>query len=148
METITCHKKTAWLADIGLALLVLLWLYTGISKIFEYHHFVFQMGLSPATIVSANKNLLGWLIPFVELALALMLLLSKSRKLGLGLSILLLMIFEIYIVSMLSNGHLPCACGGVVGKLSWKGHVVFNAFYLLIAIGVFFEEYPRVRKRE
>jgi len=140
--------ESPWYIDIGLALLILLWLYTGLSKIFRHDHFVFQMGLSPAKLVSMNKELLSWAIPATELILVVMLAFAKPRKLGLIFSVLLLIVFEIYIISMLYNGHLPCACGGVVGLLSWKGHVIFNAVYLLIATAVYFSEYPRVRKRE
>jgi len=149
MKSIAINKPgSPWYIDIGLALLILLWLYTGLSKIFRHEHFVFQMGLSPAKLVSANKEILSWSVPIIELLIVAMLSFAKPRKLGLVFSILLLIVFEIYIISMLYNGHLPCACGGVVGLLGWKEHVVFNAVYLLIAIAVYFSEYPRVRKRE
>jgi hypothetical protein len=25
---------------------------------------------------------------------------------------------------------LPCSCGGIIAKLSWKEHVVFNLFFI------------------
>jgi hypothetical protein len=28
--------------------------------------------------------------------------------------------------------HPPCSCGGVLVRLSWRQHVLFNMFFLLV----------------
>jgi hypothetical protein len=33
---------------------------------------------------------------------------------------------------ILSFAKLPCQCGGVISKMSWKEHVVFNAFFIVV----------------
>ena len=148
MKTVTLDKaRNSRIKDIGLALLILLWCYTGLSKIIQHQHFTFQMSLSPSNFVAANHEVLGWIVPISELLLVLMLISTSFRIWGLFGSMILLVIFEIYIVSMLFSQHLPCACGGVIGALSWKGHVVFNAVFVLIATLLSFFEYRRAVAR-
>ena len=133
----------------ALLLLIMLWLYTGMDKILENEKFVFQMGLSPLGLVAYNNQLLGWVVPVIELALACALAIEKTRRVGLFASIFLLFVFEFYIAAMLlSHSELPCACGGVVALMSWRGHLLFNLFFIACAAGHLYFEYPRVRKRE
>ncbi|WP_394353134.1 MauE/DoxX family redox-associated membrane protein [Mucilaginibacter humi] len=35
---------------------------------------------------------------------------------------------------------VPCSCGGVVRKMSWRLHLVFNVFFLLLSsLGIYTE---------
>lgn len=116
-------------------LLLMLWGYAAISKIAEYDKFVLQMQLAPVPLMKFLGPILGWLVPLSELALVGMLLTDRFRSLGLLLSFGLLMIFEIYIAAMLlSRLELPCTCGGLISKLQWKEHLVFNSVFILISI--------------
>jgi len=116
-------------------LLLMLWGYAAVSKISEYDKFVLQMQLAPIPLMKFFGPTLGWLIPAIELALVCMLLTDRFRKLGLWLSFMLLLVFEIYIAAMLLSGlELPCTCGGLISKLQWNEHLVFNAVFMLISI--------------
>jgi len=123
------------LLNIGIALLILLYSYTAISKFLDQYRFVFQMKLSPFSLVKNFAPLWGWFIPVTEIGIVLGLCFEKSQKKALIISLGLLSIFEIYIVGMLMTGlKLPCACGGVIAFMSWKVHVLFNAIFITINI--------------
>ena len=61
---------------------------------------------------------------------------NTTRLIGLYLSVTLLTLFSGYVLIVLLGafGRIPCACGGVIELLGWKGHLVFNLFFLLINI--------------
>lgn len=119
--------------ELTVFLLVLLFAYACTSKFLDYERFVFQMKLSPFPPVRIGASFLGWFVPTVELTIVLLLLFPKAKLKGLYASLVLLSFFELYIFGMLLSGtHLPCTCGGVISKLSWKGHLFFNAFFIVI----------------
>jgi len=35
---------------------------------------------------------------------------------------------------LLSGQHLPCTCGGIISKMSWKQHLGFNALFILVGL--------------
>lgn len=119
---------------ITLISLMLLFSYTAISKLLEQDTFIFQMKLSPLTLMKTLAPMLAWLLPFTELTVVCLLFSERYRRVGLWYSIVLFSIFEIYIAGMLiSKQHLPCTCGGIISMLSWKGHLVFNAAFIVSA---------------
>jgi len=131
MKTLKLHPL---IVDIALGLLMLLFSYTAMSKLLEQEMFIFQMKLSPFPMMDKLAPLLAWFLPISELLIVCFLFFKKSRKLGLILSIALLSLFELYILWMLFSGlHLPCTCGGLMAKLSWKGHLAFNAMFILLS---------------
>jgi putative oxidoreductase len=127
-------KKTA-LTEICIALLILLFAYTAVSKFLDYEKFVFQMRLAPLPMMRTIAPILGWLMPTIEIVIAVGLLMNKFRKTALFSSVILLILFEIYITGMLLSGqHLPCTCGGIISTMSWKQHLGFNALFILIGV--------------
>lgn len=127
--------KRQLILNICIALLILLFSYTAISKFLDQYRFVFQMKLSPFGLVQRFAPFWGWTIPLLEVAIVAGLLIESMQKIALVISLVLLISFEIYIVGMLLTGlQLPCACGGVIAFMSWKVHVLFNAFFILVNI--------------
>jgi hypothetical protein len=129
---------TSWkgfLKDVVTSLLVLLFVYTGVSKLIENDLFVFQMRLAPLPIMVNLAPYLGWIIPTVELLIATGLLINRFRLLALYSSVALLMLFMGYIITMmLSGSHLPCTCGGIISTMSWKAHLVFNFTFIILGL--------------
>lgn len=115
-------------------LLTFLWVYAAMSKLLDIEQSRMQMmnQVFPATI---NAVLL-WVIPITELLIAGLLLFSKSRMAGLILSAILLFLFSGYVLLVMLNvfGRIPCSCGGIIAKLSWGQHLVFNLVFLALAI--------------
>jgi putative oxidoreductase len=127
--------KKQMLYEICIALIILLFSYTALSKILDQYRFVFQMRLSPFYLVRNFASVLGWLIPFLEIIIVIGILFSPTKKIALGISLGLLILFELYIGGMLLSGRkLPCACGGVIAFMSWQVHLLFNATFILINI--------------
>lgn len=111
------------------SLLILLFAYTGISKLYDYQQFSNVLSKSP--LLSRGAGLLAWLIPLTELCIVLLLLFTHTRKTALYLSLALLSLFTGYLIYMVTtSSKLPCSCGGVVSSLGWKEHILFNCFFL------------------
>jgi hypothetical protein len=121
-------------------LLVLLFVYAALSKLFNYEDFKFQLHASP--LIKSLAIPLSIILPVTELITAGMLVITITRKTGLILSFILLFVFTGYIVYMLlTQAHLPCSCGGVLKQLTWKEHIIFNSFFLVLAaVGIRIEK--------
>ena len=119
--------------EIILTLLVFLFLYTGLSKYFDIYHF--KTALVDAPLLKPFANVIAILLPGLEIVVVILLTIPATRIIGLWLSIVLLSIFSLYLTYMVSFSKiLPCGCGGVISQLSWKGHILFNLFFLSISI--------------
>ncbi|ACU62985.1 MauE/DoxX family redox-associated membrane protein [Chitinophaga pinensis] len=124
------------LSDILSALLVFLFIYTGMSKLLDYHTFRRQLGQSP--FITLYAPVIVWALPLGEIIIAGLLLYTRTRLMGFYLSFFLLSLFTFYLVAMLRLSYfIPCSCGGVLQHLSWNAHIVFNiVFVILSTIGV------------
>ncbi|MFC0773403.1 MauE/DoxX family redox-associated membrane protein [Terrimonas alba] len=115
------------------AIFILLFAYTAFSKLLEFSTFQFVLGASP--LIGNYANIIAWMLPAAELAVAGLLFFPSTRTVGLKASLLLMTVFTLYLVYMLVfSPELPCSCGGVLKKLSWREHVYFNLILILIAI--------------
>jgi len=116
-------------------LLAGLFLYTGLDKLTHYHDFQISLSRSPLfnhnTALLAAKSLPSFEI-LLSSALMIGLLLSpKFLRPGLIASLSLLCLFTIYLIYMVSvDRHLPCSCGGVLSKMTWKQHIFFNLAFI------------------
>ncbi|MFC4233364.1 MauE/DoxX family redox-associated membrane protein [Parasediminibacterium paludis] len=118
--------------EIICGLLILLFVYTAVSKLLAYTSFVAVLDQSP--LMQGKAGVIGWLLPTVELFVSILLFLPSTKEVGLYLSFGLMVLFTAYIAYMVMfTPHLPCSCGGVIKQLSWKQHLVFNAFFILVA---------------
>jgi len=119
------------------ALLMVLWVYTALSKWVDIGMFKSQLHQQP--LPDWSTGLLVWLLPAAELTAAGLLMFERTRSAGLLLSFSLLLLFTGY-VAMAVLGYwknVPCSCGGVLNTLGWKEHLWFNLFFTAIAaVGV------------
>jgi putative oxidoreductase len=119
-------------------LLILLFVYTAMSKLMDFEQFKTQM--FNQALPREVATILIWTLPGLELLTAVMLFFEQTRLLGYYLSAVLLCLFTAYIALVLlhSFSRIPCSCGGVIKALGWKTHLVFNLFFLLLSIlGIF-----------
>jgi hypothetical protein len=66
--------------------------------------------------------------------ISLMLVIKRTRLFGLYASFFLMSLFTAYLTIMLNfSYYIPCSCGGVLEYLSWDQHILFNAFFIVIA---------------
>lgn len=120
-----------YLPDIIAALLVLLFVYSAMSKLMIYSTFQGQIKVSP--LLSWFSSM-AWILPVFEWLIVALLLFKATRLAGFYASTFLLLVFTIYITGMLTfSSHLPCSCGGVIAHLTWKQHLLFNIFFIGIS---------------
>ncbi|SEW43047.1 MauE/DoxX family redox-associated membrane protein [Chitinophaga arvensicola] len=127
--------KKSTIVDVISYLLVLLFVYTGAAKLMALD--VFKTQLTNQPLLSSFAGLLALAIPLVELLTAALLLNGKWRKWGLYNAFFLMSAFTLYVgymVIFISPENLPCSCGGVIGWMTWKQHLVFNLCYTLLAL--------------
>ena len=116
-----------------LSLLVLLMVYAAASKGLAFTKFATQLSKSP--LFGSWYKLAAVLILVAELIAASLLLFPRTQRIGLWACALLLTVFTLYIMGMLLlSPKLPCSCGGIIERLGWKGHIVFNLSALAISL--------------
>lgn len=122
-----------FLVELIASLFILLFLYTGLSKLRE--HAEFQVVLSTSPLLATSSLVLSWMLPILEIVISILLFFQATRKYGLVISMMVMAIFTIYISYMLLfTPNLPCSCGGVLKQLNWSQHLLFNLFFLSLSI--------------
>lgn len=137
-------KRNPFFAELSSALLILLFGYTAISK--AIHFSLFRHALAESPVAQQGAAVAASLIISAEAVTVLLLFFHPTRGIGLYVSPGLLGLFTIYLIYMvLFVNKLPCSCGGVISKMSWRQHIVFNIFFLAInATGIWYRKkvYP------
>lgn len=145
MGAIFIRRST--IVEIICTLFIILYIYTGLNKLMDYSEFRIQMERSP--FIGHMSGLIAATLPPGELLIAIALVLKRFRLLGLYLSLFLMALFTGYIWLMLQYAHdLPCTCGGVLAKMSWRDHLIFNSAFTGLAIaGILLQDKISVTKK-
>jgi putative oxidoreductase len=116
------------------SLLILLFLYASLSKWLAWRTFIGDMNNQP--FPNWMTPFLVWTIPTIEVVIALALIFERVRVKAFYASLFLMSAFTIYTVAILFHAfrYIPCSCGGVIRKLTWPQHLVFNLFFVGISI--------------
>jgi len=127
------NKRQVVLESIS-ALLIMLFLYASVSKFLDFNRFIGEMNNQP--FPNSWTPFLIWTVPSLEIAIALALIFERTRMVGLIASLVLMSLFTLYTGSVLLHffAYVPCSCGGVIRKLSWPQHMVFNLFFVTLSI--------------
>lgn len=122
-----------FITEVIAALFIVLLVYAALSKLLDYEKFVVQIGQSP--LLTHYAGFMAWFIPAVEMLIAVLLAWARLRLAGLYAAFALMVMFTAYIIVILNfSEHIPCSCGGVLEKLGWKEHLVFNIVFVLLAL--------------
>ncbi len=114
-------------------LFILLFIYASASKLMDFQHFRIELGQSP--LLSAFADQLSVIVPVIEIIICVLLLIPKFKPAGLLGAYGLMVMFTAYIFIILNyTSFVPCSCGGVLEKLGWKEHLVFNLFFVGLSI--------------
>lgn len=127
------HKinKPVLIVDTITAAVLLLFLYTAISKLSDFENFKSVLIMSP--LLRPFAGIIAWALPVAEIGIVLLLVFPKTRIKGLYTAFIMLVVFTIYIIYMVTfTPRLPCSCGGVLKSLTWTQHIFFNLFLLLL----------------
>lgn len=126
------QKKDVTLLLIN-TLLIALFSYAAFSKLMDYERAQLQM--RGQVFTRAIADILTWAIPTLELILVAILLFFKAKSWPYWASFILLCLFTLYIATIMTGyfGFIPCSCGGILEKMSYKSHIVFNLFFILVS---------------
>ena len=114
-------------------LYILLFVYAGISKFLDFEEFTVQLAQSP--LLSAYAGIIAPGVISLELLLAVLLMQKKSRLAGLYVSFFLMVAFTVYIYLILNySDFVPCSCGGIIEKMNWTEHMIFNIAFAVMAL--------------
>ncbi|AZB11633.1 tellurium resistance protein TerC [Chryseobacterium sp. G0162] len=116
---------------------VLLFVYAAVSKILDFENFQVQIAQSP--LLSSYAGITSYAVIIAELLICISLILPKYRLYGLYSSLGLMTSFTTYIYLIIHYSEfIPCSCGGILEKLDWNEHLIFNIGCIIIAIiGIF-----------
>lgn len=111
---------------------ILLFVYASASKILDFENFQVQIAQSP--LLSAYAGIASYGVLIIEFSVAALLLSSNYRLIGFYASYTLMIFFTVYIFLILNYSEfIPCSCGGILEKLGWQEHLIFNAGCIVLA---------------
>jgi uncharacterized membrane protein YphA (DoxX/SURF4 family) len=118
--------------DIICLLYILLFVYAAVSKLLDFENFQVQLGQSP--LLSAFASWVSWSVIIIELSIVLLLIVPQWRNFGLLASLFLMTLFTSYIFIILNySSFVPCSCGGILEKMGWNTHLIFNVIFIVLA---------------
>lgn len=114
-------------------LFIILFVYAAVNTLMNLDKFLVQIGQSP--LLAGIAGLVKWFIPICEILISAALAIAKFRAIGLAAAFGLMVMFTAYIISILRLvEQIPCACGGMLQRLGWAEHLIFNVFFILLAV--------------
>lgn len=112
---------------------IILFCYAAVSKALDFENFQVQIGQSP--LLSAYAGFVSYAVIILELIIVLLLAVPKTNTLGLYSSTALMSAFTVYIYLILNySDFVPCSCGGILEKMGWTEHLVFNICSVILGI--------------
>ena len=116
------------------SLLILLFLYTSLSKWLNFTEFTGDMNNQP--FPNWMTPWLVWSIPIIEILIVIGLIIDRTRTAAFYSSLILMSAFTIYTIVVLLHAfdYIPCSCGGVIKSLTWTQHLFFNLFFAGISL--------------
>ncbi len=111
----------------------MLFCYASISKLMDFENFQVQIAQSP--LLSAYAGFVSYSTVISEIIIVLLLLIPKSRLVGLYASLGIMSAFTVYIYLILNySDFVPCSCGGILEKMGWNDHLIFNIGCIVLAL--------------
>ncbi len=111
--------------------LIIIFLYTAITKLMDYDTFLNEIQRSPLLPYSLTP-FIAYAVIFIEFGICILLLVERTNTFGILLSGGLLFLFTIYITMiLLFSPYVPCSCGGIISQLSWTAHLILNISLIL-----------------
>jgi len=124
--------KRPVVSDLIALLLVVLFTYAATSKLLDHGRFTSQLMSSP--LVRTQATLVTWTLPATEWVVVVLLCVPATRRAGLLAALGLMLMFTGYVAYVVFlSANIPCSCGGVLQRMGWRTHLVFNAVFFLLA---------------
>ncbi|OCA77124.1 hypothetical protein BBI01_01280 [Chryseobacterium artocarpi] len=121
------------ISEIVVFILILTWVYTFASKVFDFE--TFERQIRGAYLLSSGGNLLPYILQLVHAGIILMLLNKNWRRLGLITSMVVLVLYTGYLVYVLKFApSIPCSCIALFNWINWNDQLYFN--FIILAINI------------
>lgn len=115
-------------------LFIVLFVYAAVTKLLDYQKFTIQIGQSP--LLTGFGHVIPWMVIIIEIVIAAMLLIPSLRVFAFLSAFCLMIVFTAYIIAILSvSPYLPCSCGGILERLGWTEHLLFNGVFVALSVG-------------
>jgi hypothetical protein len=125
-------KTRALITTCITSLFILLFIYTATSKILAFQEFSNTLYTVP--LIGQFRVAVSALVIAALLISGILLIIPFTQRSGLYSALLLIIIFNCYLVYMVSFAVvMPCTCGGITEFMSWKGHIWVNTLLILLA---------------
>jgi len=125
--------KSNYIQNTVVILLCILFIYAGIFKAMDYQLFLSDLSKSPL-LVKYDKTLLAPAILGTEFLIVVLLSFTLTRQAGLFLSFFVMLLFTLYLSTLyFLYTNIPCSCGGILGKMSYPTHIIFNAVFTVMS---------------
>lgn len=128
------QKRNKKIFELACWLLTVLWIYAATSKLLDFETFKGEMlnQVFPKLMAEALVRI----IPATELIVTALLINPRTQRRGLYGSLFLLTLFSIYIAIVMTGvmGRIPCSCGGILEKMSWGQHLIFNLSFIALTL--------------
>lgn len=112
---------------------IILFIYAASCKLLDFELFRVQLSKSP--LLTAFADQFAWSVPLLEVIIAVMLANTTWQLKGLYAAFTLMVTFSAYIVAILKfSYYIPCSCGGILQNMTWTQHLIFNFFFVLLAV--------------
>jgi hypothetical protein len=125
--------KKELLYELITGLLVLLFLYTGLSKLLDFKNFEVSMLFQhlPAWLTIP----MTYVLPISEIVVAALMIPDKSRLKGIYGFLIMMTAFTLYVGAALLHlfPRAPCPCGGMLKSLGWGPHFLLNLLFVGLA---------------
>jgi hypothetical protein len=111
---------------------IVLFTYAAVSKGLDFENFQVQLGQSP--LLSAFAGFISYAVIITELLIVICLSIKQTRLIALLGSFMLMTAFTTYIVIIINfSPFVPCSCGGILDKMGWNSHLIFNIIFAFLA---------------
>lgn len=127
-------KKLTFYLPTGIAcVFILLFCYASVSKLADFK--MFQAELAQSPFFGDYSKLVSYSTIISEVLIVFLLCFHKSRLIGLFSSLVIMSAFTAYIYLILNySDSIPCSCGGILEKMDWNEHFIFNLLCVMLAI--------------
>lgn len=125
-----------------------LFFYAAVSKLIDID--LSRQEMRNQIFPKAIADILLWVIPIMELSLVFLLLYLRTRLKAFYASAILLTLFTLYIAVTMTGifGRIPCSCGGILKHMHYSSHLIFNLFFICLALwGIALEKGWSINKR-
>ena len=114
-------------------LFIIVFLYTGLSKLQAHLTFIYTIGwwapLKPLA------PLISYAVPAALIGIAILMLFDRFKLLAMTGAMSMMLIFIGYISFMkIHETNLPCSCGGIIAILTWNQQLMVNIVLLMMSV--------------